>query len=466
VCCSPCTLTVGLTGGSDYFALTFKLVVEHIHKTALEKRRRRRHANSALEIIHTLAKKISFPFGVDAVWINGLLKSAAWGKVGDETFTALLRLSALRKEDDATVDSKIPPGQDIDYAQQGEAGPPSPGGTVRPEDRTPEHALFNLVLRNVKIRAEEEDGWEDNAVYGGLTAIRDIPGLRFCLPEDEFLETLSKAMEKPEENKRKSRGEGQEESQGEDQGEDQGDNQGDNRGENQGGNQGENQGGNQKENKEENKGDKPFRVRKAAYDVVLAARDGWLGSPDLRETLERLDFPKKLHSVAVETSRSDHQRSFLGMMEILSEDRYWHPYLRREMETWLPLHREGPKHALHILTNVGELRRGDFDVEKSLEKVLEEEWAAVPGRPLAELTVDLLGPLAEVTKQFKELPFFSESDRRAVLGRVERVIPGLEERRDGGYSGPEDGIRRIVNDLLAILREPVQSSSRRMTGFW
>jgi len=471
VCCSPCTLTVGLIRGSDYFAPTFKLVVEHIHKIALEKRRRRRHVNTALEIIHTLAKKISFPF-IDPVWINGLLKSAAWGKVGDETFTALLRLSALRKEGDAAVDSEIPPGQDIDCIQQCEADPQSPGGTARPENRTPEYVLFDLVLRNIKIRGEEEDGWQDDAVYGGLTAIRDIPGLRFCLPKDEFLETLSKAMEKPEENKGKKqgedRGENQEENQGEDQEENQGEDQGDNR-ENQGGNQGGTQGENQEENKGENKGDKLFYVRKAAYDVVLAARDGWLKSPALRETLERLDFPKKLHSVAVETSRSDHQCSFLGMMEILSEDRYWHPYLRREMEIWLPLHREGPAHALRILTNVGELllpRSGDSNVDKSPEKALEEEWAAVPGRPLTELTVGLLGPLAEVTKQFKELPFFSESDRRVVLSRVERVIPGLEDRRDGGYSGPEDGIRRIIDGLLVILREPVQSSSRRMTGYW
>jgi hypothetical protein len=59
------------------------------------------------------------------------------------------------------------------------------------------------------------------------------------------------------------------------------------------------------------KGDKPFRVRKAAYDIVLVARDGWLKSPDLRQTLESLDFPRKLHSVVIETGRSDHQRSFL-----------------------------------------------------------------------------------------------------------------------------------------------------------
>ena len=434
----PCASTVGLTGGSDYFAPTFKLVVEHIHAIALTKGRRHSYAKTALEILVTLVEKTSFLL-VDAAWINDLLERAAWGKMDDELFTTLLRLSAFRKEDDAAVDPEIPPGpgQDIDCIQQGEADPLSPGGTMRPEDTTPQYTLFDLVLRNVKTCSEQKGGWQDNAVYGGLTATGDIPGLRSYLPKDEFLETLSKAMEKSEENKGKNQGETKVENQGENQG--------------------------------KTKGDKPFRVRKAAYDVVLAAQDGWLKSPDLRKTLERLDFPKKLHSVAVETSRSDHQCSFLEMMEILSEDRFWHAYLRREMGIWLPLHREGPVHALRILTNVGELllpRSGDSDVDKSLEKALEEEWAAVPGRLLTELTVDLLGPLAEVTKQFKELSFFSECDQRAVLGRVELVIPRLEERREGGYSGLENDIRGIIDDLLAILREPVQSSSRRITGYW
>jgi len=150
-------------------------------------------------------------------------------------------------------------------------------------------------------------------------------------------------------------------------------------------------------------------------------------------------------------------------MEILSEDRFWHPYLRREMDIWLPLHREGPGHALQILTNVGELRRGDFDVEKSLEKVLEDEWAAVPGRPPTELTPDLLEPLAEVTKQFRALLFFTEGGRKGVLGRVEQVISSLEKRRDDGYDGPGDDFRRIINDLRQTLRVPMQSNSRRST---
>ena len=39
-----------------------------------------------------------------------------------------------------------------------------------------------------------------------------------------------------------------------------------------------------------------------------------------------------------------------------------------------------------------------------------------------ELTADLLEPLAEVTKKFRELSFFTEGGRKAVLGRVEQVI--------------------------------------------
>jgi len=405
-------LAVGLTGGSDYFASTFKLVVGHIHGIALAKGRRRRYVRTALELLVTLVKKTSFPL-VDAVWINDLLRRAAWEQMDDESFTALLRFSALRKEDDAAIDSGVPSTQDYYHIERGEADPQSPGGSVRPEDPTPESILLDLILRNVGSCSVQKDGWQDDAVYGGLTSIRDIPGLRSYLPQAEFLETLSRAMEKGETRKE----------------------------------------------------EKPFRVRKAAYDVVLAAQDGWLKSPALRDTLEELDFPKKLHSVVTETFRSDHQRSFLGMMEILSEDRYWHPYLRREMDIWLPLHREGPKHALQILTNVGELRRDDSDVDKSLEKVLEDEWAAVPGRLPMDLTADLLEPLAEVTRKFWELSLFTEGGRRAVLGRVEVVISSLERRRDDGYDGPGDDIRRIINDLRQILRVPIQPNSRRST-YW
>jgi hypothetical protein len=418
VCSSLRTLTVELTGDSDYFADTFKSVVEYIHGISVKKGRRRRYAADALEIILTLVKKTSF-LSVDATWIYDLLKEAAQGKIEHETLAGLFRLSAHRKGDDAAIVLEIlreqdseqtPPGQNPEKTQRGELSPQSPGGTVVRENTAPEYTLLRLVLQNVKTCDGWKDGWQDSAVYGGLITIRDIPGLESYLLEPEFFVTLSKAMEK---------------------------------------------------------GEKPFRVRKAAYDVVLVARDGWLRSADLRETLENLDLPRKLHDVVIEIGRSDYQSSFLKMIKILSEDRYWYPYLRNAMEIWLPLHHEGPAHALRILTNVGELRlpgRGDDNVEKPLEKVLEDEWAAVPGRLPMDLTLDLLEPLAKVTEEFKKLSF-TESDRRAVLAVVEQVIPSLEKRRDDGYDGPGDNIRCVINNLLTTLRGPIQSISRRST-YW
>lgn len=89
-----------------------------------------------------------------------------------------------------------------------------------------------------------------------------------------------------------------------------------------------------------------------------------------------------------------------------------------------PLYREGPVHALHILSNVDELLlpvRDGYDADKPLQKVIEDEWAAVPGRLAMDLTVDRLNPLAEVTEQFKEL-LFTESERSEVLGRAGRPV--------------------------------------------
>ena len=409
----PRTFMVELTEDSEYFASTFKFVVEHIHGIVLTRGPRRRYARAALEIIHTLAERASFLF-VDAAWINDLLKRAAWGKMDDVTFTVLLRFSVLRKGDDAVIDSEIPSAQGIHHIQQ-DADPQSLGGTVRAENPTPEYTLLDLILRNVKDCGVQKDGWQDDAVYGGLIAIKDIPRLRTCLPEAESLETLSKAME----------------------------------------------------GKTEGENEKPFRVRKAAYDVILAARDGWLRSVELRPVLEKFDIPRKLHNVIIETGHSDYQRSFLEMTEILSEDRYWHPYLREAMDIWLPLHHEGPVYVLRILTNVGELllpRRDDYNVNKSLGNVLQEEWAAVPGRLPMELTFDLLEPLVEVTKQLRWFFFFfTESDRRAVLAEVEQVISRLEQRRDSNYSGPGNDIRHIIDTLLGVLRVPIQSTARQST---
>ena len=397
-------MAIDLTGDSGYFASTFEEVVEHTYKMFFSKGRRKRYAKTALEILLKLVKKTTFPF-VDAAWIDGLLKSAVRREMGGEAFIVLLRFSALRKIDEAATDAETAGGHDFDHVGRNEAGLEE---IVTCGNPTPEYALLDKILRNVDDCGAQADGWEDDAVYGGLIAIKDLPGVRLCDPKDEFIRTLSKAMEK----------------------------------------------------------DKPYRVRKAAYDVVLAVRDRWLKSADLRAILEDIDFPRKLHSVVAETSRSDQQRSFLGMIEILSEDRYWHPYLRKAMDIWLPFHREGPNHALHTLCSVGELLLpgGDgYNTEKPLEKVMEEEWAAVPARYPMDLTADRLEPLAEVTKQFKRLSFFSESDRKAVVAAVGQVVPSLERRRDEGYSGPDDRLREIIEDLLKVLREPVRSSSRRST---
>ena len=82
-----------------------------------------------------------------------------------------------------------------------------------------------------------------------------------------------------------------------------------------------------------------------------------------------------------------------------------------------------------------------------------------------ELTFDLLEPLVEVTKQLRWFFFFTESDRRAVLAEVEQVIPRLEQRRDGNCSDLGNDVRHIIDTLLEVLREPVQSTTRRST-YW
>ena len=210
---------------------------------------------------------------------------------------------------------------------------------------------------------------------------------------------------------------------------------------------------------------KPFRVRKTAYDVVFAARDGWLRSPDLRKTLENLDIPRELHSVVVETGRIDRQRSFLEMVEILAEDRYWYSYLRNAMGIWVHFRHEGPDHVQRILITVGELIIAGSEgskppLGKQLEKLVEDEWAGVPGRLVQDLTADRLKPLAEATAQFKQqLPADRDRDRRAILDMVEKVVPSLEKRRDEGYDGPGEDVCEIIDDLIEVLRSPTTQSA-------
>ena len=414
----PYRLTVALIGGSDYVGQTFKLVAEHIHGLILARGRRRRHTKTALEILLTLVRKTTLSL-VDGSWIKGLLENASGGNMGDDTFALFLRLSARRKEEDTAVGAESPPG--YVHIQAGETVPQSlkvkgitspetiTSETITPETITPEYALFMKISQNVQVCSEQEGGWQDEAVYGGLIAMKDIPRLRSFLPDSASLGTLFKAMEKSQ----------------------------------------------------------PFRVRKAAYDVVLVAREGWLRSAELREALEDFDFPRQLHSVVIETGRSDHQRSFLKMMEILSEDRYWHSYLRGAMDIWLPFRHEGPAQVVLILTRVGGLPYSEYDttnpppLDKFLEKLVEDEWARVPARHVMDLTADYLEPLVEVTSQLKEL-LFTEIDRKVVLVVVERVIPALESRRDDGYEGPGN-IRDMVEALIGILQVPMQSTSRRPT---
>ena len=217
--------TVTLTGDSGHFVSTFKAVVEHIHGIVLAGGRRRHYAKQALKVFVTLAERAPSPL-VDGAWITELLRSAAEGGMDDEKFILFMRLSARRKEEEAAADAKISSGQERAHAA-GATGLVSHGGTVSSETPVTEDTLFCKIMRNIRNCIKKEDGWRDEAVYGGLIAIRDIPGLGSCLPNAESLQMLSEAMEK-----------------------------------------GEADGENESEKK-------LFHVRKAAHDVIVVTRDGW-----------------------------------------------------------------------------------------------------------------------------------------------------------------------------------------------
>ena len=394
------TLTLVLMRDSDYFGLTFKLVVEHIHRLILSRGRRRRNAKTALDILCTLVKKTAFPL-IDPAWMRGLLKSAAGGNMDDETFAMFLRLSA-RREEDTAADVATQHGRGHVAAQGGEPGPQSPGEITPHDTVTLEHTLFIKILHNVRTRSKLEGIWQDEAVCGGLIAMKDIPRLGSFLADSDSLGVLFKVMEETQ----------------------------------------------------------PIHVRKAAYDVVLAARYGWLRSPELCQTLEDLDFPRQLYGVVNETGHPDYQRSFLDMVETLSQYERWHSYLRGAMDIWLPFRHKAPGLVLWIITRIGKLWAPEYGSSNPppfgdfLEKLVETQWQEVPGRPVVDLTADNLGPLAEVTKRLKQL-VFTEINRRAVLAVVEGVIPALERRRDDGYEGPGEDVCYIVGELLEILRVPV-----------
>ena len=261
-------------------------------------------------------------------------------------------------------------------------------------------------MKNIETIAGE-DGWHNEAIYGDLVAIKGLGRLESSLFGYSVLRTLNDAMDKS----------------------------------------------------------RPSRVREAACDAMLATQDQWLGSPELHK-LEQFDIFRQLHSVVTEFKSPNHQLSFLTMIERLSRDDDWHPYLRKAMDIWLPFRYEGPEYILRIMANVGQFCHSDFDTissEASLERRVEDEWAGVPGRPVEYLTSDRLEPLVEVTKQLKELSF-DENDRRAVLNMVERVIPSLEKRCD--YTGPGDDVCKMVNDLIEDLRLSPTLPRRRSTSHW
>ena len=387
-------------------------MVQHIHGIVLARSRRRRHTTKSLELLLSIAKHTTLPL-VDTAWINRLLKEAVDRDMTDQQFTLFLRLSAKRKEEDATVTAGMPPGQDGIHVRGLGMDPQSLERSLTTETPILDRALFNKIMGNIQTCVEIEDGWNDDAIYGGLIVIRDIRRLESSFLDNGALQTLYDAMDN----------------------------------------------------------DRSFRVRKAAYDVMLVTRDQWLGSTDLRHKLKDLDFLRQLHGVVIEIARSDYQRSFLMMMGVLSEDTYWQPYLRSAMDIWLPFRHEGPAQALRILTNVGELllpRRSSSaspSPNESLEKWVEDEWAAVPARSVPDLVADRLKSLVEVTEQLMELTF-DENDRRAVLAMVERVIPSLERRCDGDDKGPADEVRIIVNNLVEKLgSSPPPSARRRSTTY-
>ena len=142
---------------------------------------RRRHASIALEFLLVLVRKTEFPL-VDAIWINGLPKRAAAEKMTDDTFTLLLRLSAWRKEEDYATDDEYPFGQDYVHVHRRETDPQTPGGITTSEISTLGYILLTTILRNLRTCTEQNGGWEDEAVYGGLVAIRDIHGVGDWLP--------------------------------------------------------------------------------------------------------------------------------------------------------------------------------------------------------------------------------------------------------------------------------------------
>jgi len=346
--------TVKLTGDSDYFSLALEMVVNHIHDMALHQSRqshrsnRRRHAKGVLGVLLNLINKASHP--LDGPWIYGLLMDAVTSGMDDDIFIMFLEISTCRrKEKAATAGARARSSLECVYVHRSATDSQPPGETALPEPLLDANDLLNKISQIIKIRSKD-GGWQDGAVYAGLVAIAGIPRLRSSFPGFGLLETLSRAMGTRE--------------------------------------------------------NQPLRVRKAAYDVILAARDGWLRSPRLRGTLEELDLPEKLCSVVTETGRPYDKRSFLMMMRVLSENEDWHSYLMGAMRIWLPFRDVGPEHTLSILRNVSELpipedyAGPNTSLDEYLGNLVRSEWTGIVNSNAADLSANRLRLLEEVTRQF------------------------------------------------------------------
>jgi len=380
----PHLLTSGLIGGSDYLVQTFETVVEHTLGMAVV-RGRRHHAKEALNILITLGRKATLPL-VDATWIRKLLVRVIREDMDDDMFTLFLRLNAQRKEEDNMEDVEIPPGPCRPHNQE---------GVIDPE------SLFAKILRIVRTCSGEACGWKDEAVYGGLIVIRDIPRLGSFVPDNDSFGTLVEAMEKG----------------------------------------------------------KPFRVRKAAYDIIAFTREQWLRPSGSHQTLVNLEFPRKLHDIVIEFGRSNYQQSFLEMVEILSEAGDWHSHLRGAMDVWLSFRRERPDWVLWIVARIGGLpppNKDDFNhpLEEFLGILVEKEWLRVPGLSVEDLAADRLAPLVEVTIQLRGI--FTEGGRAAVLAAVMQVTPSLGRRQDGLGEG--------IPGTVEVLQQMLQMGANAIEG--
>ena len=111
-----------LTVCSEYLQITFKAVAGHIYRLVTGGNRQI-HCATALGIFLTLAEKPMSPPD-DAV-----------ERMDPDTSDLLRRLSALRREEDGTVDLELPLGKDLVHVR-------GSAGTVPPTTPTPPSGNF------------------------------------------------------------------------------------------------------------------------------------------------------------------------------------------------------------------------------------------------------------------------------------------------------------------------------------